>query len=305
MRPLLDMDTIQIEITNACLNRCSNCTRFCGHHKRPYMMTLDTFEQAVESMIGYPKMVGIMGGEPLLHPKFEDFCTVISKKIPKTQLGLWTCLPEGFEYLRNIICETFGHIFVNDHTRDDIYHAPILIGVEEIFPDKREMFYKIEHCWVQEAWSAAINPRGAFFCEVAAAMSILFNGPYGWAAEPGWWWKTTKDFREQIEEYCPKCGCALSLPRRASVEVVDDISPKNLQRLEGRSLKIKEGLYKVSDLKLVECPKEMAAYKDIVWRNKVAKRYGIYLLVNEQRFLTPVLLKNFKDKGAKYAAAGG
>ena len=30
MRRLSDMETIQIEITNACVLQCGNCTRFCG-----------------------------------------------------------------------------------------------------------------------------------------------------------------------------------------------------------------------------------------------------------------------------------
>lgn len=252
---------------------------------------MEQFKIAINSMEGYPKMVGFMGGEPLLHPLFKEFCEYASLKIPKEQLGLWTCLPEGYEHYRELICSTFGNLFVNDHSRDDIYHAPILVGVEEVFPIEREMFYALEHCWIQEAWSASINPRGAFFCEIAASMSILFDGPKGWPIEQGWWWRVTKDFREQIEYYCPKCGASLPLDRRSSNEGVDDISPRNLERLKKVSKKIQAGKYIVSDLKLVNKPEEMAAYKDLSWRNKVAKRYGIYLHLNEKRFLTPILLK--------------
>ena len=75
MRPLLNMDTIQLEITNACPNRCGNCTRFVGHHPKPFFMDFEFFKKAVDSMVTYPKMTGIMGGEPLLHPDFE-------KKLP-------------------------------------------------------------------------------------------------------------------------------------------------------------------------------------------------------------------------------
>ena len=74
MRSLVDMDTIQIEVTNACTHSCSNCTRFCGHHAKPYFMTLPMFKEAVDSFVGFPKMVGLIGGEPLLHPAFEERC---------------------------------------------------------------------------------------------------------------------------------------------------------------------------------------------------------------------------------------
>lgn len=292
MKALCDMDTIQIELTNACVNSCSNCTRFCGH-RTPFFLSLEQFQAAVDSLAGFPKMVGFMGGEPLLHPQFFEFCLYAKEKIPKERLGLWTCLPKGFEHYRTTICETFDHIFINDHSRNDIHHAPILVGAEEVFKDPREMFYCIDHCWLQNSWSASINPKGAFFCEIAASMSMLFDGPEGWKVEPGWWWRIPKDFTSQIEEYCPKCGVALPFARRSSTEGLDDISPKNLERLRGKSHKVTRGAFVLSNLQLVNTPAPMAAYKDLEWRNQISARYGIFQFVNSQHFLTPVLFKNW------------
>lgn len=295
MRPLMDMDTIQIELTNSCLRSCSNCTRFCGH-QTPFFLSEEKFKEAVDSMVGYPKMTGFMGGEPLLHPKFEEYCEYALTKIPKEQLGLWTGLPEGYEYLREVICNTFGHIFINDHSRMDIFHQPLLIAAQDVIPNWREMFYVVDKCWIQNSWSAAINPKGAFFCEMAASMAILFDGPEGWPVEPGWWWRVPKDFREQVEEYCPKCGAALPLVRRCSLDGVDDISLSNLERLKGKSKKIARGEFVLhTDIKLVQKPQEMAAYKDPVWRQRVADRYGIYLFQNEQCFHSPILKRKWED----------
>jgi len=197
MKALCDMDTIQIELTNACKMSCSNCTRFCGHTK-PWFLSEEDFKKAVDSMDKFPKMTGFMGGEPLMHPQFQEFCEYALTKIPKEQLGLWTALPKGFEHHAKTICETFDHIFINDHTRSDIFHGPVLVASEEIFDDKREMFYAIDHCWLQNSWSASINPNGAFFCEIAAAMSILFEDqPTGWPVEPGWWWRVL-NYRKKL-----------------------------------------------------------------------------------------------------------
>jgi len=300
VRNLLAMDTIQIEITNYCIHECSNCTRFCGHHRRPYHMDFDTFKQAVDSLADYPQMTGIMGGEPLLHPEFERFCDYALSKIPKDRLGLWSCFPEGFEDYRTTIANTFDHIFLNDHTRDDIYHAPILVAIQEIIPSKTDMHLIIDHCWLQNSWSAAINPKGAFFCEIAAAMSILFDGPGGWPVEKGWWKKVPKDFASQVEEWCPKCGCALNLPRRKSTEEIDDISPGNLALLKDKSRKIAAGKFKISDLRIVDDKSNppMAAYKDAQYRDRIAARYGMILAVNQRGFLTPYL-KNNKEIGGR------
>jgi hypothetical protein len=298
MRPLFDMDTIQIEITNACVNACSNCTRFCGHLK-PFFMSFDKFRQAVDSMVGYPKMTGMMGGEPLLHPEFEKFCDYMVSKIPKDQLGLWSCFPKGYEKYREVICRTFGHIFLNDHGRTDIYHCPVLVASEEMIKDRGRMFLMIDHCWLQNYWSASINPKGAFFCEIAGSMSILFGTDKAWKIEKEWWVRTPKDFTSQIEEYCPKCGCAMPLPRRASVDGRDDISPGNLKRLKGRSRKVDNGEYVVSDLKPTDQLEEMAKYKNQEFRDEIAGRYGVFLVINDKGFHTPHLKKTFGSEPRK------
>ena len=43
MKSPKDMSKIQIDITNACGNMCSNCTRFCGHHVKTFFMDFDNF----------------------------------------------------------------------------------------------------------------------------------------------------------------------------------------------------------------------------------------------------------------------
>ena len=251
-------------------------------------------------MVGYPMMTGIMGGEPLLHPLFEEFCNYALSKIPREQLGLWSSFPRGYEKYREVICKTFKHIFLNDHTRNDIYHHPFLVAIEEVIPNRNEMFRWINGCYFQHSWSASINPNGAWFCEIAASMSMLFDegraGGLGWEVEPGWWWKQPWDFKEQIERFCPGCGGAIPLKRRLSGEPWDDISPGNLERLKGRSRKVDKGEYVVSDLKLVQQPEPLAAYKDFHYRNHIAERYGIFITVNDRWFWEPHLKKNFEVK---------
>ena len=238
-------------------------------------------------------MIGFMGGEVLCHPQFPEFCEYALTKFPPEQLGLWSSFPKGYDSYRELICKTFKQVFLNDHSRNDIYHAPILVAAEEVVPHRGRMFLMANVCWLHEAWSASINPNGAFFCEVAASMSLLFGTGKGWPVEKEWWMRSPKDYTEQIEEYCPKCGCALPLKRRPSIDGRDDISPGNLKRLEGRSLKIAKGKYIVHDLTVVNEPEQMAAYKDQRYRDQIAARYGMFLVLNDKGFLTPYLTKNF------------
>jgi len=297
------MATVQMEITSACHKSCANCSRFCGHYRPPWFMSFDQFREAIDSMVGYPRMVGFQGGEPLLHPEFERFCTYAKEKIGYKKLGLWTALPNGFEHHRKTICETFYYIFVNDHSRDDIFHHPGLVAIEEVVKDKNQMWQMIDRCWVQETWSASVNPKGAFFCEMAAAQAVLFpdEDHQGWKVEPGWWWRTTKDYREQIEKWCPRCGFACPLDRKSSVTGVDELSPMNYDRLKATSPKIARGMCKVSDLKMADSEKPLAAYKNNAYRERIARRYGIFLVVNNDdtscfdggSYWTPYLYNNF------------
>jgi hypothetical protein len=330
------MVTIQIEITNVCPLKCSNCTRFCQHHDKPFFMEEGQLRDALASLVEYAKqphaIVGYMGGDPLTHPKFAEFCEIALEYIPREKLGLWTTFPQNKKHYREVIVKTFSNILLNDHSRDDILHAPVLMAAEDYFRkpcprcngnkirDTREtknspiedpcpecnglgtvtddlnLFAASEHCWIQESWSASINPKGAWFCEVAAALSDLFDGPQGWKVEPGWWKRVPKDFTAQMEWACRKCGAALPIERiRNSQDPRDDVSPSNLRRLEDvKSRKIKRGeiaLHKEFnfDPALVGKTYPKQTYQETMYRQGIAARYDMYLVLNERGYWEPHL----------------
>ena len=77
MREVKDKHGIHIDITNACRFSCSNCYKFVGHFAEPYFMDVETFKRAVDSLEGYQGYITITGGEPTLHPDFEEICCCI------------------------------------------------------------------------------------------------------------------------------------------------------------------------------------------------------------------------------------
>ena len=218
MRSLLDMDTIQIEITNACVLQCSNCTRLIGHSPKPFFMNLDFFRAAVDSMKNFPKMIGIMGGEPLLHPQFEEISLYLHSKFPKERCGLWSTLPSSKKQYGPLIAEVYGNVLLNDHTHGELYHAPILVSGQDCIQDNFVMWYHIDHCWIQNCWSASITPKGAFFCEVAAAFDMVFNGEGGWPVALDWWKKTPKDYTEQMERLLKNFTDSLEGPIKGTID---------------------------------------------------------------------------------------
>lgn len=264
MRPIYENTVIQIDVTNACYLKCTNCTRHVGHHKKPYFMDLEYLRKAIDSLQDFPGEIGLMGGDPTLHPKFDEICKIYEEMVPRRRRHIWT---SGFNWIekKEIIFKTFDEdkITYNDHTTPGGKHTPLLMSIDEVVEDKNLMWKLIDNCWIQEQWSAAINPKGAFFCEVAASLDYLFDGPGGWPIEKGWWKKTPEDFKDQIDRYCKNCSGALPMPAESDgfggreKPTIDTVSPKMLEKLKkygspkihGKNYKLFEKKYTKDDLK--------------------------------------------------------
>ena len=260
MRPIYENTVIHIDVTNACWLKCTNCTRHVGHHKKSYFMDLDFVAKAIDSLQDFPGRIGLMGGDPTLHPKFDEICKLFNDMIPRRKRELWT---SGFNWIekKELIFKTFDEdrITYNDHSTVGGKHTPLLVSIDEVIEDKNLMWKLIDNCWIQEQWSASINPKGAFFCEVAASLDYLLDGPGGYEIEKGWWKKTPEDFKDQVERYCKNCSGALPLPAESDgfggreKATIDTVSPSMLEKLKKvNSPKINGKNYKLFDKKYTE-----------------------------------------------------
>ena len=249
------MNIIEIDITNACIHSCSNCTRFCGHHQRPFFMGFDTFKKAIDSLEDWNGCIGIIGGEPTLHPQFERFMDYLRAKRIHTEIkinrepifdmqlhtvaymtqhhsrvGLLSSVTDNFYKHYETINDTFASQYLNDH--DNLCeHQALLMSRKELGISDDEWYKKRDACWIQNTWSATITPKGAFFCEVAGALDMLFNGPGGWKIEKGWYEREPKDFGEQLN-WCEMCSGCLDVPKRVSNDELDDVTPQMFGRLQ-------------------------------------------------------------------------
>lgn len=273
MRSPKDMQIIQIDITNACPHMCSNCTRFCGHHKKTFFMSFEKFKEAVDSLQEFPNLVGIIGGEPTLHPEFEKFAEYIRKcrvgekiipvmrePIPSLQnfipkhlhgcgkIGLWSSLNKTYYKHFETINDTFQVQLLNDHDNMAL-HQSLLMPRKDLGISDEEWIKKRDACWVQNTWSATVTPKGAFFCEVAGALDMLFDGPGGWKVEPDWWKRTPEEFGDQLH-WCEMCSGCLDVPQRIANDERDDMTPQMYERLKSiGSPKIAKSMYVVHDPK--------------------------------------------------------
>ena len=283
MIPIYEVKTIQIEITNACNLTCANCTRFVGHHRKPFYMDIETVKKAIGSLEGYSYGIGLMGGEPTIHPQFREICKIYQEMIPdKRRRQFWTngCKWEEYE---DIINETFypEQMLYNDHKDpNEGAHQPILIAAKDVVEDEELMWQLIDKCWIQKRWSASITPKGAFFCEVAAAQDHLFDGPGGYPVEKGWWKKEPSEFQDQVSRYCSNCSAAIPMPRPSSHEESDLISKSNAVRLEkANSPKYRKGKMKLFDKVLTKEDIEKLSVEWTPWSHRSYKQCTPDLIV--------------------------
>lgn len=100
----------QIELTNYCGHDCLYCSRYSKHIRNDnrYHMDFKYLEKALNSLKDWPAKIGIIGGEPILHPEFEKCCKLIQSKFPQEKMGLWTSGGKKWNEYKQIIDETFG-----------------------------------------------------------------------------------------------------------------------------------------------------------------------------------------------------
>jgi hypothetical protein len=251
LRDIAQNTVIQIEITNACHLKCTHCTRHVGHHRKPFFMDTAFVRRAIASLDGWEGRIGIMGGEPCLHPDFEEICAIVEEMVPHDRREFWTAGFKWGEY-ESLIKRVFPRINYNDHVAYDGAHTPLLVALEEVVDDPELRAELIENCPFQSHWSASVTPKGAWFCEIAASMDWLFDGPGGWPIEPGWWKRTVKDYKDQIDWACNKCSGAIPMPAFSDGRggrdgpTIDHISPGNVERLKAcGSQKVAKGHYTV------------------------------------------------------------
>jgi hypothetical protein len=212
-------------------------------------MSLGEVEMALQSLEGWGKGVGCMGGEPTMHPEFEEICKLYQKYVGWAKSGLWSSGGPKYKKYESLIGETFRMILYNDHSEVG-KHQPLMIACDECIPDNKLRDELIDNCWLQKLWSPAINIKGAFFCEVAAVFDLLFDGPGGYDVKKGWWKKDPDQFADQRAKYCGSCGICVPYATIRNDIGFDYVSQQNLDKLrEAGSPWVKKGKVKLIDRK--------------------------------------------------------
>lgn len=233
---------IQIHVTRACDMACCGCTQGSNLGGKPVIITPEEFELACQSLKGYWGIVGMFGGNPAVHPKFETLCDIFSEHFPMGQRGLWCNHPRG---KGKVMRETFNPAVsnLNVHLSQEAYdefkrdwpqsmpfgleqdsrHSPPYVAMLDVIPDEEKRLDLIGNCDINRYWSAMVckvpgkGLRG-FFCEIAGAQAILHANDPDWPDtgiqitpqdDPAWWLLPMQSFLGQVRQHCHRCGVPL------------------------------------------------------------------------------------------------
>jgi hypothetical protein len=276
---------MQISLTRSCDKACFGCTQGSNLRGKPMTMSVEQFKVALDSLEGYPYVIGIFGGNAALLKNFPEYCRVLQESwVPFKQRGLWCNKPFGHGKLMR---ETFNprvsniNVHLDDEAKaeferdwpeliglegnfkgfdSDSRHSPVYVAMKDVIPDESERWNLISNCDINKYWSAYIGTfRGelrAWFCEIAGAMSRLHQDEpdypdTGMVVEPGWWKRPMIDFAHQVRHACHSCGIPLkgygSLAVNGEFEQVSKThAAVYLPKIKGREVRVVEKLEEVN-----------------------------------------------------------
>ena len=245
MNPISNAWAGLIDVTYYCGRKCVYCTRNDRHMgKKRYHMGLDQFHLALDSYDGWTKPIGIIGGDPLLHPQLDRLCDIMSRH-PHEYMLFTSINPQTSKH-KDILGFIFDLVHYHPHTDDQesqFTHQPLTIAIKDAVPDPNLRSLLINDCWLQRRWCPTITTDGAFFCETGASIAKLM-GIKGWAVVPRWWKRNPDDFGYQ-KEICQMCGMAIPMQRQLMANHVEQISPSFLKMLQDHDLPV--GPYELFD----------------------------------------------------------
>lgn len=211
---------VNILVTNICNLSCGGCSQQCGYipKEKLWNIPLSQLEWNIDLLIdcrkGNPGRIGLFGGEPTLHPEFDDMIDLLLS-YEHQGFQVYTNGRElGSERTKDRKNVSFRVDFKDRNTRRCF--VPTQVAPKDVMevPDNRFYWEKAKKdCHMWKNCCCIIYNNRAYFCEAPAAWDIMNEENHGWPLRWGEdpFSKTDAQIAQQADNFCYRCGwCLLS-----------------------------------------------------------------------------------------------
>lgn len=204
----INMHRLEVDLTYRCQLRCSNCSRGCTQLPSDADISIEQIVRFLDSSLQQGRRwdkVSILGGEPTLHPDFNEIINIMhewfEKNSPHSDIKVVSNGAGKFvrERYYQIPQDWQTENSFKDGTDPD-YFDPVNIAPIDLPEFEGEDFSKA--CWVAMECGMALTPNGYFPCPVAGAIDRMFSMNCGKSELP----KDTDNLQFELSKYCALCG---------------------------------------------------------------------------------------------------
>jgi hypothetical protein len=233
---------ILILFTNRCNKVCGGCYQQCNNFPKEEIWDISVPElrEAVDFCIENkdvilqgklnPPCFGIIGGEPTVHPQYEELLDVLYSYQGRAQFRIYVNhLGETNE--KNVIYRT-DLKFEHGTTHNQTGFVPTLVSPTDLtgITDKNYHFQQaVRHCTLLEC--ARLIFKGKIYqCQTAAMFDTLLKLNIGWPMERESLLRTKEESKDQLIDCCCRCGWSLDEKSRITKQSISGptlISPHN------------------------------------------------------------------------------
>lgn len=245
----LSKRNVNIMITNLCNLSCGGCCQGCGLLPKKELWSIEPIEldEIINKLKPYRKTMGIFGGEPTVHPKFNEILEILYNH-SDIHFYITTNGIIKMEDKNNV------HYAITD--KDELIQQgckfePCLVAPIDLLKVKNKEFYwnrvqKTRCPWTDSKTCASyIGKSGKFYiCGPGGAIDESTGAKNGWDINKNPFDKTNEEIMAQGKEMCYKCGYCFTQKEREKFGIVQEIdgpsfvSISNLYRFK-KTTKIK------------------------------------------------------------------
>lgn len=200
-------ERIEIDITYLCNLRCQNCNRSISQAPEKLHISLDTIKQFVAESIERKKrwkVIRVLGGEPTLHPAFEQVIAELLKYRAWEPTCSIIVVSNGNSRPVNVALEKLPPEIEVENSAKTGNIQPAF-GPFNDAPIDDPAFTHAEYrngCDIMETCGMGLTPLGYYPCAIAGGIDRIAGKHLGYSTLPS----DEDDMTKLCEEMCRLCG---------------------------------------------------------------------------------------------------